>query len=224
MRKVSYEGVSIVTTTFNERENLPILISRIRKALSDIPHEIIVVDDSSPDGTYEVAKNLADKSICKEREGQTKGLLVGMSAASYPIVVTIDADLENPPELIPTLLSMLNDYDILVASRTKLPRISEKFASFILGKALGVSDFYSNFRIYKWDVIEVLKNISLAETFGGELLIRAWANGYHIGEYRYEPVYRRSNPRLGGVIKSNLRILYATIKLIFLYLRYKLKL
>ena len=49
-------GVSVVTTTWNERENIEELIRRVRSALKDIPHEVIVVDDSSTDGTFEAAK------------------------------------------------------------------------------------------------------------------------------------------------------------------------
>lgn len=217
------EGVSVVTTTYNEKENLICLISRIRKVLHDVPHEIIVVDDSSPDGTYEVAKELADKAILKDREGQSKGLMTGLLSARYPVIVTLDADLENPPELIPSLIYNLDDYDILVACRTKLPRISEKFATYLFGRLLGISDFYSNYRVYRKQVLPSIRDMKLGETFGGEFLIRAWANGYKIGEFRYEPVYRRRDPRLGGVIKSNLRIFYSTLKLIYLYLRLKLK-
>lgn len=212
------EGVSIVTTTYNERDNLKILISRIREVLKNIPHEVIVVDDDSPDGTYEVARKYADIAIKKRREGQSKGLITGILNSRYPIIITLDADLENPPELIPYLLENLDEYDILVASRSKLPRVSEKIASYILGRIVGVKDFYSNYRVYKKDVINDIKDITLGETFGGELLLRLWIKGYKIGEVIYNSSYRRKNPRLGGVIKSNLRILYATIKLLLFYL------
>jgi dolichol-phosphate mannosyltransferase len=69
------EGISVVTTTWNEQENLEELICRIRATLKGIHHEVIVIDDSSTDGTLEVAKKLADVAVSKPREGQTKGLL-----------------------------------------------------------------------------------------------------------------------------------------------------
>lgn len=75
-------GVSIVTTTWNERENIEKLIPAIRKVLHEIPHEIIVVDDNSQDGTINVAKRLAEVAVTKRREGQTKGLLHGMQLAN----------------------------------------------------------------------------------------------------------------------------------------------
>ena len=63
-------GISILTTCYNERENIQKLIPAIRSALTAVPHEIIVVDDSSPDRTIEVARQLADVAVSKEREGQ----------------------------------------------------------------------------------------------------------------------------------------------------------
>ena len=134
--------ISVVTTTWNEKENIEELIRRIRTTLQDIQHEIIVVDDSSSDGTFEVAKRFADIAVKKVREGQTKGLLYGAKLAKYPVVVTIDSDLENTPECIPLLVEKLAVFDLVVASRTILPRFSERWASKTLGKLCGVSDFY----------------------------------------------------------------------------------
>jgi glycosyltransferase involved in cell wall biosynthesis len=159
------QGISVVTTTWNEKENIKELTVRIRSTLKDIPHEIIVVDDSSTDGTLNVAKQYADIAVGKVREGQTKGLLYGMKYANFPIIVTIDSDLENSPELIPAVVKKLDEFDIVNASRTVLPRFSERWAGKTLGKMVGVSDFYSNFRAFKKEVTTkfVLKG---GETFG----------------------------------------------------------
>ncbi|MGE5637385.1 MAG: glycosyltransferase family 2 protein, partial [Chloroflexota bacterium] len=142
-------GLSIVTTTWNERSTIAELICDIRTVLRGVPHELIVVDDESPDGTVEIAKSFADIAVAKKREGQTKGLLYGMRLAKYPIIVTIDSDLENSPEHIPELAEKALEYDIVVASRTEIPRISEKIASKSLGRLTGVTDVFSNSRAYK---------------------------------------------------------------------------
>jgi len=210
------QGISVVTTTWNEKENIEELIRQVRSILRGIPHEIIVVDDSSSDGTIEVAKRFADLAVRKIREGQTKGLLFGAKLAKFPVIVTIDADLENNPEYIPTLVEKLNAFDLVVASRRLVPRFSERWASKTMGKICGVSDFYSNFRAYKKEAIA--SNLLGGETFGGELLVLAKKKGFRIGEITYEAPPRRSKPRIGGTFRANLRIIVATWKCLFIYL------
>jgi glycosyltransferase involved in cell wall biosynthesis len=211
-----FDEVSVVTTTWNERENIKELILRVRSTLANTQHEIIVVDDSSTDGTLTIAKQYADVAIGKVREGQTKGLLHGMNLTKYPVIVTIDSDLENSPELIPTLLNKLDEYDLVVASRSALPRFSEKWAAKTLGKICGVSDFYSNFRAYKKEAI--VDKLRGGETFGGELLIGAKKRDFRIGEIIYDAPPRRSKPRIGGNFNANLRILAASFKCFFIYI------
>jgi dolichol-phosphate mannosyltransferase len=211
------QGISVVTTTWNERENIKELILRVRSALTDFPHEIIVVDDNSSDGTFNVAKCFADLAVSKVREGQTKGLLYGMKLAKFPAIVTIDADLENNPDFILSLANKLDGFDLVVASRTVLPRFSERLASKTLGKMFGVSDFFSNFRAYKKETITQF-SLRDGETFGGELLVIAKKHGFKIGEVMYEPPPRRLNPRIGGKIKANLRIIVALLTCCIIYL------
>ena len=208
-------GVSVVTATYCERENVRPLVERVRRALEGVPHEVIVVDDTSPDGTYEEAARWADRALLMSRAGQTRCLLEGVKAARYPVVVTLDADLENPPELIPALLRAFEERgaDLLVASRTIIPRVSERFASATLGRIVGVRDAFSNFRVYKRDLFAGYR-LRLSETFGGELLAYAWLSGFKIVEYQYVPPPRRARPRIGGSFKANARILKATAKIL----------
>ena len=210
-------GISIVTTTWNERENIKKLIPNIRDVLRRIEHEIIVVDDDSPDGTIQVAKKLADLAVKKSREGQSKGLLYGMKLAKYPIIVTIDPDSENDPRHIPELIKKIRDFDVIVASRAKLPRISEKIGQKTLGKMIGVKDAFSNFRAYKKETIASFK-LRGRETFGAEFLVIAKKKGFKIGEIVYEPPTRRKDPRIGGKVKADLRIKWALIKSLIIYL------
>ncbi len=209
------QRISVVATTWNEKENIEELIRRIRATLQEIPHEIIVVDDNSADGTLDVAKRFADLAVGKKREGQTKGLLFGAKLAKFPVIVTIDSDLENSPELIPQLVEKLNEFDLVVASRKDVPRFSEKLASKTLGKLCGISDFYSNFRAYKKETFP--ENLKGGETFGGELLVVAKKKGFKIGEITYDAPKRRSRPRIGGTIRANLRIISATWKCLFIF-------
>jgi dolichol-phosphate mannosyltransferase len=210
------QGISVVTTTWNEKENIEELIRRIHTTLQTVPHEVIVIDDSSSDGTLEVAKCLADVAVGKVRAGQTKGLLYGAKIAKYPIIVTIDSDLENSPDLIPDLIGKLDIYDVVVASRTHVPRFSERWAARTLGKKCGVSDFYSNFRAYKKETI-VNVFLKSGETFGGELLVVAKKKGFKVGELVYESPPRRDKPRIGGTIRANWRIIVATWKCLLIF-------
>ncbi|MBT0158527.1 glycosyltransferase [Candidatus Bathyarchaeota archaeon A05DMB-2] len=208
--------VSVVTTTWNERENIKKLIPAIRNVLQQVAHEIIVVDDSSQDGTIQAAKRLADVAVTKTREGQTKGLLYGMRLAKFPVIITIDADLENDPQHIPLLLQQAAVFDVVVASRTALPRISEIVASKTLGKLVGVTDTLSNFRAYRKETVSKL-DLRGGETFGAEFLVIAKKKGLRIGEITYDPPPRRKRPRIGGTIKANSRIFWALIKSLMLY-------
>jgi dolichol-phosphate mannosyltransferase len=214
---LSADGVSVVTTTWNERENIAALIFAIRQTLQHTPHEIIVVDDNSTDGTVEIAMQLADVAVRKVREGQTKGLLYGMKLAKYPVIVTIDADLENPPEKIPKLIEFLAKFDLVVASRRELPRISEKIASRTLGKLVGVHDTFSNFKAFKKEIVQKFY-LEGGETFGAEFLLIAKKKGLKLGDLLYESSPRRNNPRIGGKIKANFRIMRALTKLLAIFL------
>lgn len=114
--------VSIVVPTYCERENLPILVERLAKALKGIKYEIVVVDDNSPDGTAEVARRLSSKYpvrvfVRPGKLGLASAVLTGIRLARGKYVVVMDADLQHPPEVVPQLISALKRADIAVASR-----------------------------------------------------------------------------------------------------------
>ena len=140
-----------------------------------------------------------------------------MQLAKYPVIITIDADLENNPEHIPKLMQQTAKFDIVVASRTKLPRISETIASKTLGKLLGATDTFSNFKAIRKEAVSEF-NLKGGETFGAEFLVIAKKKGLTIGEIKYDPPPRRKNPRIGGKTKANLRIVWALIKSLALYM------
>ncbi len=209
------EGVSAVTTTLNEAGYVHAFTRRVRRALRGVKHEVVIVDDSSTDGTFLEACRWADKALQVRRAGQSSGLLIGIKAARFPVVATLDVDLENPPELIPRLLEVFEKHglDLLVACRSELPRFSERLASRLLGRVLGVSDVFSNFRVYRRDAFKKCRLV-LGESFGGELLAYAWAKKLRTEFCIYRPPPRRAQPRIGGVVKANARILIATLKLL----------
>lgn len=115
--------VSIVIPTYNERENIQKLIPLVADNLSEYNYEIIVVDDSSPDGTGAVVKELS-KSYCVkiiERSGKmglSSAVIEGFKASKGKYIGVIDADLQHPPEYIKNfILAVSNGKDIAVGSR-----------------------------------------------------------------------------------------------------------
>lgn len=82
---------------------------------------------------------------------------------------------------------------------------------------LGISDAFSNFRAYKKETISCF-NLRGGETFGAEFLVIAKRKGFKVGEVIYEPPIRREDPRIGGKVKANLRITWALIKSLIIYL------
>lgn len=109
----------MIIPTYNEAENISELIPRIRSALKEIAHEIIVVDDSSPDNTAEVARELgAIVHVRPKKMGLATAFLDGLKIAQGRYVCLMDADLQHPPEVLPQMLSeAIRGADIVVASR-----------------------------------------------------------------------------------------------------------
>ena len=113
-------SVSVIVPVYNGSATLPELVDRIQAALSDREFEIVLVDDDSADHSWSVIEELTAKysyvtGIRLMRNfGQHAGLLAGIRAASGDLFITIDDDLQNPPEEIPTLLAALGpDADVV---------------------------------------------------------------------------------------------------------------
>jgi len=122
--------LSIVIPVFNEARSLGVLHERLVRTLEKVgrPYEIIFVDDGSRDDSADVlrvlrARDTALRMIRFTRNyGQHAALLAGMERARGEIVVTLDADLQNPPEEIPRLLAALDDgADVVVGSAGATP-------------------------------------------------------------------------------------------------------
>ncbi len=115
--------VSIIVPTYNERENLNELFERVSKSLEGYDYEIVIVDDDSPDRTWERAEEFSErypvKVIRRTREkGLSSAVIRGFKEASGDVLVVMDADLQHPPEKIPELLKAIEEgADIAIGSR-----------------------------------------------------------------------------------------------------------
>ena len=113
-------GVSVVMPAYNSEETLEELVARIEAVLADVPrHEVIIVDDGSRDGTWATIERIAATQsnvrglTLMRNYGQHNALLCGIRLARYNIIVTIDDDLQHPPEEVPKLLAALADADVV---------------------------------------------------------------------------------------------------------------
>jgi dolichol-phosphate mannosyltransferase len=117
--------LTIVVPTFNERDNVELLIARLHAALRGIEWEVLYVDDDSPDGTAAKVRELAQTDArirCLQRIGRrglSTAVIEGMLASSAPYLAVIDADLQHDESLLPQMLTAIRaeDLDIIIGSR-----------------------------------------------------------------------------------------------------------
>ncbi|VVC41823.1 Nucleotide-diphospho-sugar transferases,Glycosyltransferase 2-like [Cinara cedri] len=216
---------SILLPTYNEKENLPVIVYLIHKYLepSGIEYEIIIIDDGSPDGTLEVAKQLetiyGKNKILLRPRGKKLGLgtayIHGMKHATGDFVIIMDADLSHHPKFIPDFIKKQDEqnFDIVTGSRyignggvngwdlkRKLVSRGANFVTQLLLRPK-VSDLTGSFRLYKKPVLEKLIEscVSKGYVFQMEMMIRARELNYSIGEVPItfvDRVYGES--KLGG--------------------------
>ena len=122
---------SVVIPVFNEQENLPELLERSLKACRSLtaPFEIILVDDGSRDRSPEMLREAAEKHpgeiiavLLNRNYGQHSAVMAGFAHAKGDVIITLDADLQNPPEEIPNLYRKLVDEDLDVVAGIRVPR------------------------------------------------------------------------------------------------------
>ncbi len=120
----SYD-LCIVIPTLNERENIGLLLDRLRNTLHDIRYEVIVVDDDSPDGTAAVVKRLSRTQDNLHvlhrigRRGLSSACIEGMLATSAPFIAVMDADLQHDETVLPEMVRRIasDNLDLVVGSR-----------------------------------------------------------------------------------------------------------
>ena len=120
-------SLSVVIPVYNEDENIPLLLERLRGALVDWPGgvEFVFVDDGSKDNSLAVLKQAqeGDPRIriahFRHNLGQTAAMAAGFRLAAGSAVATIDGDLQNDPAEIPRMVEMLRDWDAVCGVRQR---------------------------------------------------------------------------------------------------------
>lgn len=199
--------ISVLLPTYNERENLPIIIWLLDKYLTpSFEWEAIIVDDNSPDGTGKVAQQLqsiytADRIVLRPRAGKLglgSAYSHALAAARGDLVVVMDADLSHHPRYIPAMIKKLNSDGLDIVSGTRYQsgggvygwdlrrKLTSRVANFLTAILIGppVSDATGSFRIYKKDVFEslVASCVSRGYVFQMEIMHRARQAKMLVGE------------------------------------------
>ena len=117
--------ISVVLPTYNEKENIIALINAVETGLPDHELDVIVIDDNSADGTFDLVKTYADdhkhvSAILREHEkGFRTALQKGIDLSKGHIIIWMDCDFSHPPSLIPRMVEAIekNGFDVVVPSR-----------------------------------------------------------------------------------------------------------
>src|SRR5271165_2494034 len=123
---IALEKLALVIPTLSEEGNIGGLLNHVRSVLDPlhVPYEILVVDDDSPDGTEAVVSAIAQEDprvrllVRKGERGLSGAILYGWQHTDATVLGVMDADLQHPPELLPQLLSAIqNGGDLVIGSR-----------------------------------------------------------------------------------------------------------
>uniref|UniRef100_G3NJT1 Dolichol-phosphate mannosyltransferase subunit 1 n=1 Tax=Gasterosteus aculeatus aculeatus TaxID=481459 RepID=G3NJT1_GASAC len=218
----SEDKYSILLPTYNERENLPLIVWLLVKYLDEggFNYEIIVIDDGSPDGTLQVAEQLQkiygeDKIVTLLLPSKGTAYIHGMRHATGNFIIIMDADLSHHPKFIPEFIQKQKegDYDLVSGTRyhgnggvygwdlrRKLISRGANFLSQVLLRP-GASDLTGSFRLYKKEVLVCLveRCVSKGYVFQMEMIVRARQLNYSVGEVPISFVDRvYGESKLGG--------------------------
>jgi dolichol-phosphate mannosyltransferase len=233
------ELVSIIIPTYNERKNIISLIDEINKALPDQIFEIIIIDDNSPDQTFNLVKEKFKnfKNIFPyKREGKkglVKSLDFGISRSKGDILVFMDGDHSHPPQTIINLILKLSKYDLAIASRyvkgglddrddVKFHRFLSKMISYLYYFLTGIpiKDITSGFFAIKRHHLRPFQG-NHGEYFI-DLISKLWEKGTKITEVPYTNINRRAGISKTG--RNPLELIFRGFPYILMVLKhFKLK-
>jgi dolichol-phosphate mannosyltransferase len=113
--------ISVILPSYNEKGNVVPLIAAIHRALDGRDHEILVVDDNSPDGTHAAVEALRDPQVIAilrtENCGFANSIRCGLEHATGDVFVIMDSDFNHQPEYLPFMVDALEYYDVVSGSR-----------------------------------------------------------------------------------------------------------
>ncbi len=174
--------VSLVIPVFNEERNLPELIRRCLQACGNVgkPFEIVLVDDGSSDASARIITQEAQQNggrivgvLLNRNYGQHAAVMAGFAESRGRIVVTLDADLQNPPEEVPVLVRKMEEgFDVVGTVRlnrrdTLFRKVASRVVNKAARKATGVlmHDYGCMLRAYSRHVVDAMLQCHERSTF-----------------------------------------------------------
>lgn len=230
--------LSLVLPTYNERDNIEVFIPHLAASFYDVPHEILVIDDNSPDGTGEAVRKLSTqfpqvKLFTRwKKEGIGAALRYGYDYARGDIIISSDTDCSFDGTDIRKLYDgIINGFDMVIGSRHSDQSIYEapswkihaKYMASHWGNTLlrlmfgiPIHDFSVNCRAIRRETWQALATTEHSNFFLFEMILRAKACGARIGEV---PITFKD--RRFGISKINhvIEIPKAFYKMILFFLR-----
>src|SRR3990172_7260843 len=184
--------LTVVIPTYNEVENIPIIVERIFNVFHEhsLEGEVIIVDDNSPDGTSKIAYQLKNTYnnlgvLCRvDKPGLSSAVLDGIQLAKGGIIGVMDADLSHPPEKIPELVKPIlsGESDLIIGSRyveggniENWPlsrRASSKLATLAARGLTHIKDPMSGFFFFRKEVLDGVELSPRGFKIGLEILVK----------------------------------------------------
>ncbi|ENC6656331.1 TPA: undecaprenyl-phosphate 4-deoxy-4-formamido-L-arabinose transferase [Aeromonas hydrophila] len=182
MNNTDIKLVSVVIPVYNEEASLPALLSRVTAACDQLSqdYEVILIDDGSHDGSTELIRDAAAGEgsklvgvLLNRNYGQHAAIMAGFETAKGDLVITLDADLQNPPEEIPRLVeAAMQGYDVVGTMRRNrqdswFRKTASKLINKSVQKATGVhmSDYGCMLRAYRRHIIDAMLCCQERSTF-----------------------------------------------------------
>ncbi|MDM5119429.1 undecaprenyl-phosphate 4-deoxy-4-formamido-L-arabinose transferase [Aeromonas hydrophila] len=182
MNNTDIKLVSVVIPVYNEEASLPALLSRVTAACDQLSqdYEVILIDDGSHDGSTELIRDAAAVEgsklvgvLLNRNYGQHAAIMAGFETAKGDLVITLDADLQNPPEEIPRLVeAAMQGYDVVGTMRRNrqdswFRKTASKLINKSVQKATGVhmSDYGCMLRVYRRHIIDAMLCCQERSTF-----------------------------------------------------------
>lgn len=211
---MTYRLVSMVAPVYNEEGSLPELIRRCIEVGESLgcPYELILVDDGSRDGSARIIRASIEGRdgpvvgvFLNRNYGQHAAVFAGLAEARGDVVVTLDADLQNPPEEIPKLLeSIASGHDVVAGVRTMrndwwLRVRCSNMMNALMRRLTGVSvtDYGCMLRAYRREIVD-----AMLQCREGKAYIPALANHFagNVAEVSVEHTERRTGSSKYGVL------------------------